>query len=230
MAGTFVMIPVALLNEVADPASDLDGLAIAVWVALRSYADFGSEEGAFVTDRVAAPRSGCSVPTFKRHRQALRKAGWIDWESGKEAGRSNRYTIRDRPLRVGHSERPVGQTDLPLAHTDPPGSVTVSDIPRVSLPRANAYPPRFVDFWTAYPRKRSKKRAYTLWVKLSPNPELLRQATENFIGEMNAEKRRRDKIMYAEKWLREWEEWVEVEQPNGSETNQRHSPYGGRLQ
>lgn len=214
MGGNFVKIPMALLNAVADPLSDLDAFAIAVWVALRSYADFGSEEGATVRDQVAAARAGCSVPTFKRRRKSLQQAGWVDWRSGKITGRSNRYIVRDTPRRVGHSELPVDQTDAPLDHSDPPGSITVSDIPRASVPRVSTYTPEFVDFWTAYPRKRGKGRAYDRWKKLTPDPSLIQRAIENFLREMRAEKRKTSFLPYPAKWLGEWEEWLEVDQSN----------------
>lgn len=162
--GHFVRVPTALLDAVADSDSDLDGLAIAVYTALRSYADFGSEEGAAVRDQMAAARAGCSVSTFKRRRNRLLNAGWIDWESGQDMGVVNRYTVHDAPR--------VGQTELPLDQNDPLGSLTESDIPRASIPRANTdQSPRIVFDVFVEERKRHVAGA----LDLKPTTKRLRQ-------------------------------------------------------
>lgn len=160
MAGHFIKVPIALLDAVADPGSDLDGLAILVWIALKSFADFGSEEGAVVRDQVATARAGCSWSTFKRRRKSLQESGWLDWQSN--AGRSNRYIVRDAP-EIGQRELGIGQSDLGIAQTGPPGSVSVTHIPRVKVPRTNTYAVDFEEMWATYPRKIGKVAAQRAW-------------------------------------------------------------------
>jgi hypothetical protein len=84
----FVTVPLALLD---DPK--VDPAAIATYAALQSYCDFGSEEGAFVTDNKASVRAHLGVRTFRDRRMLLRDLGWVDWDSGKEEGRSNTYRV-----------------------------------------------------------------------------------------------------------------------------------------
>lgn len=101
----FSKVPIELLE---DP--DVDAYAVAVYAALRSKCDFGSEDGARVSDGTAADLAGCSAKTFQRRRQLLRDLGWIDW-TGKY-GAVNAYVVRDQPLsespRTRDSQSPVG--------------------------------------------------------------------------------------------------------------------------
>jgi hypothetical protein len=87
-AAPFVQVPVELLS---DPNCDCH--TIATYVALRSFCDFGSEAGAYPSDTAAAARAGMGRRTFIDRRQRLRDMGWVEWDSGKENGKTNSYTI-----------------------------------------------------------------------------------------------------------------------------------------
>lgn len=85
----FAQVPFALLKD-----EDADAHTVAVYAALRSYADFSDpRQGAKVSDKSAAKRAGCSPRTFRDRRDKLQEMGWIEWESGKKDGRPNAYVI-----------------------------------------------------------------------------------------------------------------------------------------
>lgn len=84
----FVAVPEDLLK------AGLDASAIAAYVAVKSFADYGKETGAEVRDEIVAPRAGLSVRSFQDARARLRHAGWLRWE---RTGRSNRYTVLSFP-------------------------------------------------------------------------------------------------------------------------------------
>lgn len=113
----FVMVPVALLD---DPR--VDAQAIATYAALLSYCDFGSGEGAFCTDRRATSRAHVGVRTLVDRRLKLKEWGWLDWDSGKETGRSNTYQV--------HQVGCAGDADPPVQEMQTPSSLdTESQIP-----------------------------------------------------------------------------------------------------
>ena len=120
----FVMVPVALLDD-----DRVDPHTIATYAALQSYCDYGGEEGAFVTDATAAVRAHLGVRTFINRRMLLRDLGWVDWDSGKEDGKSNTYRVHQ----VGcapHAEGGMQEMHTPSApDADPSSLYTESQLP-----------------------------------------------------------------------------------------------------
>lgn len=93
----FAAVPVDLME---DP--ECDAMTIAVYAALKSFADFGSEHGAQVGDNRASERAGVSPRTLRRRRDRLREMGWIEWETVNTLfGWVNRYTIHSTPPAKG---------------------------------------------------------------------------------------------------------------------------------
>ena len=89
----FAPIPFELLD---DPRAD--AYTIATYAAVKSYADFGSTNGAAVSDAVACQRAGCGERTFRERRQLLRDLGWLDWQTvATQHGRINRYVVHSSP-------------------------------------------------------------------------------------------------------------------------------------
>jgi hypothetical protein len=83
----FAQVPHALLDD-----EEIDAICVAVYASLMSFVGFRSHEGE-ATDAEAARRAHVARSTFKVKRAKLRERGWIDWESGKEDGRPNRYIL-----------------------------------------------------------------------------------------------------------------------------------------
>ena len=86
----YTMVPQSLLMD-----ERADAYTIATYVALRSFADFGSTEGARPSDKSAAQRAGCSVRTFVNRRQRLKELGWLEWQSRAAQGKTNVYVIHE---------------------------------------------------------------------------------------------------------------------------------------
>jgi hypothetical protein len=86
----FTTVPHQLLR---DPKAD--SYTIAVYCAIRAHADHRTGQGAFPSDERLALWAGCSVRTVQYRRQELRRMGWLEWESGKEEGATNRYVVHD---------------------------------------------------------------------------------------------------------------------------------------
>lgn len=84
----FSPVPFDILD---DP--ELDAYAIATYAAIRSFADFGSGDGARVSDATIARRAGCSDRTVRARRDLLASKGWIEWRSGKGEGDPNEYLV-----------------------------------------------------------------------------------------------------------------------------------------
>lgn len=92
----FAPIPFELLE---DP--EADAYVIATYAAIKSYADFGSAEGAEVSDRTACKRAGCSERKFRECREKLRELGWLEWDRVTTAtGTINRYVVHNSPAPV----------------------------------------------------------------------------------------------------------------------------------
>lgn len=90
-ATRFALVPWELLDD-----ADVDAHSIAVYAALRRFADFSREpgdtvRGARVSDSKAAEVAGCSPRTFRDRRKQLRELGWIEWSGA--SGEANRYTV-----------------------------------------------------------------------------------------------------------------------------------------
>lgn len=112
-ANHFTPVPHALLDDVE--AGRLPALSLLVYVAVRSYATFGTGEGAWPSHRRLAARAGISYRAVIDQLKHLREAGWLDWDSGASAGGSNVYTVFDLP---GNR---VQDTHTPSApYADPP--------------------------------------------------------------------------------------------------------------
>lgn len=84
----FAQIPFTLLD---DP--NTDGFTIATYCALRRFADFGADSGCFASHRTLALVAGISEKALRDRIRWLADAGWVTWESGASAGKTNRYTI-----------------------------------------------------------------------------------------------------------------------------------------
>lgn len=141
----YAQVPWALQD---DPAADAE--MISVYAALQRYADFGGEHGCRAKDSEAAQKAKVSVRTFVDRRQKLRDLGWIDWASGKVAGKPNEYVIHRVPVsRQGYApgaDPSAGPADqyAPPADPVPPG-VQTPTTNREPLPKARteADPDRF---------------------------------------------------------------------------------------
>ena len=96
----FVMVPRALIE---DP--NVDAHTLATYIAIAYFADHGSSDGAFPSDLTASNLARMGERTFRDRRQKLRDLGWLDWESGKQDGTTNRYTLHQThgQLTVGGS-------------------------------------------------------------------------------------------------------------------------------
>jgi hypothetical protein len=81
----YLQLPIELLT---DP--DIDPFALAAWAALKSWCDFGSEQGAHPSDTKAAERAGMSRRVFIDRRNLLREKGWIEWQN---TGKTNTYIV-----------------------------------------------------------------------------------------------------------------------------------------
>lgn len=118
-AAPFIQVPVALLSD-----HRTDAFTIAAYVALRSFCNFGSEAGAFPSDTAAAARAGMSSRTFRERRTRLRDMGWVEWDSGKEDGKPNRYIVHATLEEEGRQEVPTpsaavadpGRQELPTTY------------------------------------------------------------------------------------------------------------------
>lgn len=110
----FAQVPFLLMD---DP--DKDAFVIATYAAIRSFADFGSDTGAKVSDARLSERAGCSPRTVRERRNWLRDKGWLDWEPGKGEGDPNTYVIHSSPPLNGEPARQETPTP-PAPGADPP--------------------------------------------------------------------------------------------------------------
>lgn len=105
----FVTVPFELLDD-----EEADAYTIAVYAALRRFADFGKDTGAQVGDARAAKVAGCGERTFRDRRERLRKMGWVEWEERK--GLPNKYVVHasKTPARDADvADTPASDADLP---------------------------------------------------------------------------------------------------------------------
>lgn len=84
----FVMVPHELLDD-----ERIDLAALGVYVALRSFCDYGKNSGAFPSQRKIATRAGCGLTTVKDRLRVLIETGWVTVRSGKRSGKVNRYVV-----------------------------------------------------------------------------------------------------------------------------------------
>lgn len=103
LAWHWARVPWWALEEIG--AHDGDGLAVAVYVAVRSFADFDGEE-ARRPHRAIARRAGCSRDTAKRRLRDLRSMGVVGWDSGQSNGRPNLYSVPLDPPAEIDTEHP----------------------------------------------------------------------------------------------------------------------------
>lgn len=67
---------------------------IATYAALKRFADFGSDEGATVSDATVAEKAGCSERQVRYCREQLEAWGWLEWETvATRFGRLNAYVV-----------------------------------------------------------------------------------------------------------------------------------------
>lgn len=66
---------------------------IATYLSLRRFADFGGIRGARASHATLAGKAHVSVDTLQRSLLWLKGRGWIEWDSGREAGKPNDYTV-----------------------------------------------------------------------------------------------------------------------------------------
>lgn len=128
----FASLPFELLDN-----PEADAYTIATYAAVKSYADFGSDEGARPGDGVACKRAGCSERIFRDRRDRLRRMGWLEWEQ--RPGRTNLYVVHSSPVtpapHAGVEEGDPGTTcrTTPAPHAAPPRHqvpTTKSQLPR----------------------------------------------------------------------------------------------------
>jgi len=116
----FVPVPWELLD---DP--ECDAYAIATYVALKRFADFGSDHGSRVSDARAAELAGCSARTFRARRAWLKERGWIEWE-GKN-GRTNVYVVHSSLATAAPGAEVDQATDETAAPDTAAGGAAVTD-------------------------------------------------------------------------------------------------------
>lgn len=135
----FAQVPFELLD---DP--EANAYVIATYVAVKSYADFGSTDGAEVGDPRASKRAGCSERKFRECREWLRQRGWIEWEQvPTKTGRINRYVVHNSPAPVDEEAGEVRHTmpdpsGTPCRTHPAPGAGPV----RHTVPPTNSHIPR----------------------------------------------------------------------------------------
>ena len=82
-------------------------------------------------------------------------------------------TLKD-PSRVveGASVSPASEERISLG-TKEDKRVSTIDRPKTGRSSAREYPPGFSEFWTAYPRKQAKDKAYAAWKAIRPDRAVL---------------------------------------------------------
>ena len=153
-----------------------------VLVALADHADHA--HSCFPSHAYTAKRVGASSRTVQRAVHELAQAGyiWVRSETRKNGSQtSNRYVLKvttehfdrgDRESRGGDRESPLGVT------TNTPGGVPPVSPPEPSLEPSEepntasrppkprfAYPEAFETFWSTYPLRKEKRKAYEAWAK-----------------------------------------------------------------
>lgn len=108
---------------------------IATYAALKRFADFGSDEGATVSDATVAEKAGCSERQVRYCRDDLEAWGWLEWETiTTRFGRLNAYIVHSSTPASGansearEAEKPAHGAKRKaggVRHTVPDGSGTI---------------------------------------------------------------------------------------------------------
>lgn len=120
----------ALPHELQDDER-ADSATIAVYAALRRYADWDTGKGGRASHKTLAEKAGCSVTTLKDRIERLVEMGWVEYWSGKDGGRPNDYTVHasaPSPADTG-SRLPTTPGSQPAATGSAPAADPV-DAPR----------------------------------------------------------------------------------------------------
>lgn len=167
-------------------------------------------------------KTGLSERTVQRCLAELESLGWLN-----------------RGLRDGHSSMYVvcnpRQDDTPVTLTPPSGwhptPVTLTPHPRQpdthnrnrtqKNPKEAFAQTSFAQFWSAYPKKRSKGQAEKAWSSLKPNEQLIADILEAIQRAKTSEQWRREGgayIPYPATWLRAkgWEDEITPAKPESS--------------
>jgi hypothetical protein len=122
----YAQVPLALQD---DP--DIDGNAIATYAALKRYADFGAEKGAYASHATLAAKAGVSEKTLRRRLARLRVKGWIDWVSGQT---TNDYVVHGFLIPLGHRDRVDLVTETDCTRSQGPTTNTPPTLPTKPTP------------------------------------------------------------------------------------------------
>jgi len=157
----YIVIPEGVLGLGMGP--------IAVYAALRSFADHRTGE-AWPSVSKIGERVGLSAPTTRKHLEALRLAGFIEWkvrhvEGGAQT--SNHYTVRGTPKTLATPRKKTGEP--PYENLSPPPQETCDELILNELilneQKTIDQIALFDQFWQAYPRKVGKPQARKAWEK-----------------------------------------------------------------
>lgn len=77
-----------------------------VYLVLKAYTNF-QDGRSFPSLSLVAEKTGFSVRQVQRHLKVLESHGYITMESGRSAGRSNRYTLREKVVIRNESNEPT---------------------------------------------------------------------------------------------------------------------------
>ncbi len=111
----FAAVPHAFLDDYRSKQGH-----IAVYASLRSFADFGSENGAHPGTPRAAFRAGMSEPAFRRWRDELVTFGWIVYQASE--GRAHQYVVHAILEEESDPERIDGGTPKESMGVPPPNA------------------------------------------------------------------------------------------------------------
>lgn len=203
----FATIPRHVLYDASLPAD-----AKMIYLVLSSYV--GSSEAAWPSHATIAEVAGLSVATVKRRLQLLREHGLVEWETRILPGhmqRTNVYKViagSDRKsATVGSSQGAIAQTDPKLTQhhpktlvAQPERKLTVSEEVKATTKTkepstsfripASTEDPRWVKFWTTYPRRQGKADAfkrYALAIRRGVDPEAIQRAAEQYAASRQGE-------------------------------------------
>ena len=201
--------------DVRGRAGKLGEFAQALYPLLMANTDdFGRESGdAFTVKHAVFPTSPRPEAEFEQALEAMHAAGLIQ-----------RYFAEDGTQIVQIVDFGKGQPNLhkrtpsrfPEFSGNPPEIPPQLNLTQLNLTEPNRTAPSaphdgFPEFWTAYPRKKSKADAEKAWRKLAPSPELCQQIYASIAAQRGSADWRRDEgkfIPYPASWLngRRWED------------------------
>jgi biotin operon repressor len=77
-----------------------------VYLVLKSYTNF-QDGRSFPSLPLVAEKTGFSVRQVHRHLQVLEEHGYVNKKSGRSAGQSNQYTLREKIILHGDKNEPA---------------------------------------------------------------------------------------------------------------------------